>query len=114
MVHIVVPPIGLQTPSAPWVLSLAPILGGSNHPSVGCIHLMEYQSTGWLRASTSVFVRQILVEPLRRQLYQAPISEHFLASTIVSRFGDCIWDGSSRGAVSGWPFLQCLLHTLSL
>jgi hypothetical protein len=26
-VHIVVPPIGLQTPSAPWVLSLAPPLG---------------------------------------------------------------------------------------
>jgi hypothetical protein len=26
-VHIVVPPIGLQTPSAPWVLSLAPTLG---------------------------------------------------------------------------------------
>jgi hypothetical protein len=27
LVHIVVPPIGLQTPSAPWVLSLAPSLG---------------------------------------------------------------------------------------
>ena len=27
LVHIVVPPIGLQTPSAPWVLSLAPPLG---------------------------------------------------------------------------------------
>jgi hypothetical protein len=27
LVHIVVPPIGLQIPSAPWVLSLAPPLG---------------------------------------------------------------------------------------
>ena len=27
LVHIVVLPIGLQTPSAPWVLSLAPPLG---------------------------------------------------------------------------------------
>ena len=27
LVHIVVPPIGLQTPLAPWVLSLAPSLG---------------------------------------------------------------------------------------
>jgi hypothetical protein len=27
LVHIVVPPMGLQTPSAPWVLSLAPPLG---------------------------------------------------------------------------------------
>jgi hypothetical protein len=27
LVHIVVPPIGLQTPLGPWVLSLAPSLG---------------------------------------------------------------------------------------
>jgi hypothetical protein len=27
LVHIIVPPIGLQTPSAPWILSLAPPLG---------------------------------------------------------------------------------------
>jgi hypothetical protein len=27
LVHIVVPPIGLQAPLAPWVLSLAPSLG---------------------------------------------------------------------------------------
>jgi hypothetical protein len=27
LVHIIVPPIGLQTPFSPWVLSLAPSLG---------------------------------------------------------------------------------------
>jgi hypothetical protein len=27
LVHIDVPPMGLQSPSAPWVLSLAPSLG---------------------------------------------------------------------------------------
>jgi hypothetical protein len=27
LVHIVVPPMGLQTPSASWILSLAPSLG---------------------------------------------------------------------------------------
>jgi hypothetical protein len=27
LVHTVVPPMGLQTPSAPWVRSLAPSLG---------------------------------------------------------------------------------------
>jgi hypothetical protein len=37
---------------------------------------------------------QVLAEPLRRQLYQVPVSKHLLASTIVSGFGDCIWDGS--------------------
>jgi hypothetical protein len=34
-----------------------------------------------------------LAEPLRRQLYQAPVSKHFLASAIVSGFGVCMWDG---------------------
>jgi hypothetical protein len=41
-------------------------------------------------------------------------SKHFLASTIVSGFGDYIWDGSPGRSVSGWPFLQSLLHTMSL
>jgi hypothetical protein len=40
LVHIVVPPMGLQTPSAPWVYSLAPSLGillrrGSKIPMEG-------------------------------------------------------------------------------
>ena len=43
--HIVVPPIGLQTPLAPWVFSLSPSLGA-------CI-----PSNKWLWASTSVFAR---------------------------------------------------------
>jgi hypothetical protein len=30
---------------------------------------------------------QVLAEPLRRQLYQAPISKHFLAFATVSGFG---------------------------
>ena len=33
LVHIVVPPIGLQTPAAPWVLSLAPPLGALGYVS---------------------------------------------------------------------------------
>ena len=45
LVHIAVPPMGLQTTSAPWVLFLAPPLGR-------CA-----QSNGWLRASTSLFVK---------------------------------------------------------
>ncbi|KRY96961.1 hypothetical protein T4B_9177 [Trichinella pseudospiralis] len=40
-------------------------------------------------------ISQALAEPLRRQLYQA-------------------LSASSCGAVSGWSFLQSLLHTLSL
>jgi hypothetical protein len=45
LVHIVVPPMGLQTLSTPWVLSLALSLG------------TRAPSNEWLWASTSVFVR---------------------------------------------------------
>jgi hypothetical protein len=37
---------------------------------------------------------QALAKPLRRNLYQASVIKHLLASTIVSGFGNCIWDGS--------------------
>ena len=39
LVHIVVPPIGLQIPLAPWILSLAPPLGGPViYPIADCEH----------------------------------------------------------------------------
>jgi hypothetical protein len=60
----------------------------------------------WLAASIHFCICQDLAEPL--------VSKHFLAPAIASRFGHCIWDGSPGGAVSGWPFLQSLLYTLSL
>jgi hypothetical protein len=101
LVHIDVPPMGLQTPSAPWVLSLAPSLG-------------TLCSVQWMTVSIHFCICQALVEPHKRQLYQAPVSKHLLVSTIVSGFGDCMWDGSPSGAVSGWSFLQVLLRTLSL
>jgi hypothetical protein len=100
LVRIAVPSMGMQTPSAPWVLSLVPPLG-------------TLCSVLWLAESIHFCICQALVEPLRRWLYQAPVSKHLLASTTVSGFGDCRWDGSPGGTVSGWPFLQSLLHTLS-
>jgi hypothetical protein len=42
---------------------------------------------------------QAQAEPFRRQLYQAPVSKHLLASTIMSGFGDCKLDGSPDVAV---------------
>jgi hypothetical protein len=36
--------------------------------------------------SIHICIGQDLTEPLRRQLYQAPVSKHFLASAIVSGF----------------------------
>jgi hypothetical protein len=94
----IVLPMELQTPSVLSVLSLtAP--------------LATLCSVQWLAKSICICLCQALTEPLRTQ---APDSKQFLASTIVPGFGVCIWNGSPGGAGSGWPFLQSLLHTLSL
>ena len=85
-VHIVVPPMVLQVLSAPWVLSLAPPLG-------------TLCSVQWLAQSMFLCICQALEEPIRRQLYQASVSKCLLTYTMVSGFGDCIWDGSQGGAL---------------
>jgi hypothetical protein len=101
LVDIVVLPTGLQTPSAPSILLRIPPLGSP------C-------SVHWLAASICICISQALAEPLRKQLYQTPVNKHFLATAVVSGFGVCRQDGSPCGTVSGWPFLQSLLHSLSL
>jgi hypothetical protein len=82
----IVPPMGLQTPSAPWVLSLAPSLG-------------TLCSVQWMAVSIHFFISLVLADPHKRQLYQAPLSKLLLASTLVSGFGGCIWDGYPGEAV---------------
>jgi hypothetical protein len=94
-------PMGLETSSAPWILSLAPLFG-------------TVCSVQWMAVSIYFCICQSLAEPLRRQLYQAPVSKFLLASTIVSRSSDCIWDGSPGRVVSGWSFLQFLIRTWPL
>jgi hypothetical protein len=90
----------LQTLSTPTVPSLTPLLGTPH--SVQC-----------LAVNIHLCICKALAGPLRRQPYQAPFSMHFLTPEILSRFGVCIWDGSRGRKVSGWPFLQSLLNTLS-
>jgi hypothetical protein len=97
----IVLPMGIQNPSPHSVLSLTPPLVTSG-------------SVQWLAESIHLCVSQVLAESFRRELYQAPVSKHFLASTIVSGFCDCIWGGSPGGVLSGCPFLLSLLYTLSL
>jgi hypothetical protein len=48
-------------------------------------------SVQWLVAILSICISQDLAEPLRSQLYEAPVSKHFLASAIVSGFGVSRW-----------------------
>ena len=66
--------MGLQSTSAPSVLSLALPLGS---PGL----------TQWLAVSICIYIGHVLVEHLREQLYQGPVSKCFLASTIVLGFG---------------------------
>jgi hypothetical protein len=61
IIHSVVPLMHLQTPSAPWVLSLAHSLG-------------NLYSVKWKAVSIDFWICQALANPLRRQLYQAPVS----------------------------------------
>ena len=80
LVDSVVLPVGLRTHSAPSVLLLTlPLVP---------LHLVQ-----WLALSFSICIGQALAQPLRGQLYQAPVSKYFLASTLVSGFGVCRWDG---------------------
>ena len=51
----------------------------------------------WMTVSIHFCICQALTKPLRRKLYQASVSKHLLASTIVSGFGVCVWDGSLSG-----------------
>ena len=62
-----------------------------------------------LRTPSVLSVTPPLLTPCSVQLYRAPVSKHFLASAIVSGFGDCIFGGPPGRTVSGWPFLQSLL-----
>jgi hypothetical protein len=87
LVDIVVLSMGLKIPLDTSVLFLTPPLGT---PSL----------VQWLTVSLCFCICQALAEPLMRQLYKAPVNKHFLASTIVSGFGECIWNGSPGGAVS--------------
>jgi hypothetical protein len=102
LVDTVVLPMGFQTPSAFLVLFLNPPLG------TPC-------SVQWLAMSICLCICEALAEPLRRQLHQAPVSMDFLASTIVSAIGDCIWDGSPGEAVSGClSFSLCFTFCLHI
>ena len=87
----------LQTPSTPWVLSLAPSIGEPVlSPMVG------YELSPLYLSST-----------VRAFQETAPVSKHLLPSTTVSGFVNSICDGSPCGTVTGWPFFQFLLQTLS-
>ena len=94
LVDIEVLTMWLKTPSAPSVLSLNLPLG-------------TLCSVQWLVASICLCTCQALAVPLRRQLYQAPISQHLLAYTIVSEFRVYM------GWIPRWGSLWMTFHSIS-
>ena len=78
---------------------------------VSSFSIRNPSSVQWVASSIHLCICQALAEPLRREIYQAPLSKHFLASTLVSGFDVCIWDGFPGGSVSGWLFCHSLLHS---
>ena len=102
---LVVLPMVLQTPSAPSILSLIPPLGTP---------LGTLCSVQWLASSIHLCICQDLAEPLRRQLYQAPVIKYFLASTIVSGFGDYMgWIPRWNSLCMSFPSVSAL-HLVSI
>jgi hypothetical protein len=57
-----------------------------------------------LAVSICICIGLVLVEPLREQPYQVPVSKHLLAAAIVSDFGVCRWDESLGGGYHWMPF----------
>jgi hypothetical protein len=86
----------LQMPLAPSVLFLT--------FSVGSLCLVQ-----WLAISID-----LCICPGSGRASQETAITGSCQQKIVSGFGVCMWDGSTGGAISRWPFLQSLLYTLFL
>ena len=79
----------MDLPITPSVLALISPLGFQS--SVHC-----------LAVCIRICIGPALAEPLRAQLYVAPVSKHFLASAIVSGFGVSRWDGGEGISKTLW------------
>jgi hypothetical protein len=90
------PALPLMPDKAPSALSVLPLT-----PPLGPLC-----SVRWL--AMCICFGQDLAEPLRL-LYQAPVSKHFLASTVVSGFGVCMWGWTPR-----WRSLWMVFASVSL
>jgi hypothetical protein len=68
-------------------------------PMVGCEHLpLHFSGSDRVSQKTAI---------------SGSCQQALLASAIAFGVGDCIWDGSSGGIVSGWSLLLSLLHSFS-
>ena len=101
MVFLVVLPMGLQTPSAPSILPVTPPFWSP------C-------SVQWLVVNIHICIGQDQAQSLRRQLYQDPVSKHFLALAVVSGFGVCMLDEYLSGQSLNGLSAPLLVHVFPL
>jgi hypothetical protein len=92
LVHIVVPPMELQTPSAPWVLSLTP-------------SLRTLCSVQWMAVRIHFCIYQALAEPLKRQLYHS-LNPVIISSYSVFKFSLEAWEKQGYGPLLQWSQLE--------
>ena len=85
----------MQTPLAPWLLSLA-------------CSFLSLCSVLWMTVSIHFYIGQALEVPLRRQLCQAPVGQLLLPSTILSGCGGCLWGWTTR-----WGSLWMVIPSVS-
>ena len=84
-----------KAPSAPSLLPLTPLWG-------------SLCSVQWFAVRMCLCFVQDVAEPHRRQLYQAPVSKHFLAFSIVSGFVSACEMGPQVGrSLDGLSFSLC-------
>jgi hypothetical protein len=94
LVHIVVPPMGLQTPSAPCVLSLAPSLG-------------TLCSVQWMAVSIHSCICQVQAEPLRKQISGS-------CQQALAGIHNCVWVWwLFMGWIPWWSSLWMVLPSVS-
>jgi hypothetical protein len=92
LIDIVVLPLGLQTTATPSVRTLTPLLG--------TLRLVQ-----WLAANVNLCICKGSGRSSQETAIAGSFQHEVLDSTIVSGFGNCIWNESPDGTVSGWPFL---------
>jgi hypothetical protein len=68
-----------------------------------CIQLCQsFPNSAFVVSVQSIHmcISKAVAEPIKRELYQAPVSKHFLALAIGTEFCGCIWDEFLALAIS--------------
>jgi hypothetical protein len=102
LVHIDVPSMGLQSPSAPWVF-------------LWLLHWSFLCSIQWMTVSNHFCICQALGRALKETATSGSCQQALVGICLVSGFGGCLWGGSQVGIpnfVSVIPSMGILFPTV--